>query len=58
MYGELGGRVGYQQTPVRELQECRLSIIAEMNYQAEQEAELKRKQEEQERELERQRRGR
>jgi hypothetical protein len=58
MYVELGGRSDYLQTPLRELQECRLSLIAEMNYQAEQEAELKRKQKEQERELERQRRGR
>lgn len=46
MYRELGGFIGYMATPVRELQEVRLSIIAEMNEQAEQEAEMKRKQKE------------
>jgi hypothetical protein len=58
MYIELGGYIGYQQTPIRELQEVRLSIIAELNYQAEQNKEIKRKQEEMERETERQRRSR
>lgn len=54
MYTELGGYVGYQKTPVKELIECKLSIKAEMEYAAEQDAEIKRKQEEQEREVERQ----
>lgn len=55
MYKELGGYIGYMATPVRELQEIRLSIIAELNVQAEQQEEMERKQEEQEREMERQR---
>lgn len=54
MYKELGGYIGYQKTPLRELQQIRLSIIAELNYQAEQDAEMKRKQEEMERDMERQ----
>jgi hypothetical protein len=53
MYTELGGYVGYQKTPVREIQECRLSIISEWDYQAEQEAEMKQKQEEAERDAKR-----
>lgn len=53
MYVELGGYIGYMATPVRELQECRLSIVAELNYQAEQDAELKEKQEEAERDARR-----
>ncbi len=53
MYKELGGYVGYMLTPVREIQEIRLSIIAELNVQAEQEEERKKQQEEQEREMER-----
>ena len=59
MYVELGGYTGYMQTPVRELQEIRLSIIAEMVVQAEQEAKLKEEQAEMKREMERQKmRGR
>lgn len=58
MYKELGGILGYQATPLRELQEVRLSIIEEITYQAEQEAEQKRKQEEQEAEMERLKRER
>lgn len=54
MYKELGGYVGYMLTPIRELQKIRIAIIAELNVQAEQEAEMKRKQEEQEREMRRQ----
>ena len=54
MYKELGGYVGYMRTPVRELQEIRIAIIAELNVQAEQAEEMKRKQEEQEREMRRQ----
>lgn len=53
MYSELGGYTGYMATPVRELQECRLSIIAEWKYQAEQNEEMKRKQEEAERDAKR-----
>jgi len=53
MYKELGGYIGYRLTPVRELLECRLSIIAEMNVQGEEVAEVKQKQSEQEGELER-----
>lgn len=49
MYAELGGYEGYQRTPLRELVEMRLSIIAEMNVAVEQE-------QEQQRELERVRR--
>jgi hypothetical protein len=56
MYTELGGYIGYMATPVRELQECRLSIIAELNYQAEQDTELKKKQEDAERDARRNRR--
>ena len=56
MYQELGGYIGYMQTPVRELQQIRLSIIAELEYQAEQNEEMKRKQEEAESEAERERR--
>lgn len=56
MYKELGGRIGYLRTPIRELQEIRISIIAELNVQTEKEAELKQKQEEQEREMEQQKR--
>lgn len=55
MYKELGGYVGYMATPVRELQEIRLSIIAELTVQDEQQKEFERKQEEQEREMGRQR---
>lgn len=51
MYKELGGYVGYMQTPIRELQEIRIAIIAELNVQAEQQEEMRQKQEEQEREL-------
>lgn len=61
MYQELGGYVGYQQTPLKELQECRLSIIAEMEVQAEEVAKTKKEQQEQQRKLERmkqQQRGR
>lgn len=58
MYRELGGRSEYLGTPLRELQELRCSIKEEIEYQAEQEAELKRKQEEQEAEMERQKRER
>jgi hypothetical protein len=50
MYQELGGYIGYMNTPIRELQEVRLSIIAELEYQAEQNEELKQQQEEAERE--------
>lgn len=50
-----GGYVGYMQTPVRTIQRHRLRIIAELNYQAEQEAELKEKQEEAERDARRNR---
>jgi hypothetical protein len=46
MYVELGGYVGYQLTPVRELQECRASILAEIKVQAEHDREQRRKQEE------------
>lgn len=53
MYAELGGYIGYMQTPVSELIEIRLSIIAEANVQKEESDELKRKQAEQEREMER-----
>lgn len=53
MYQELGGYVGYQRTPVRELQEVRISIIAEMTVRAEQEQEARQKQEELERKSER-----
>jgi hypothetical protein len=53
MYAELGGYVGYMATPVRELQEIRLSIIAELTVQDEQEKEFKHQQEEREREMER-----
>lgn len=56
MYQELGGYLGYRATSLRELQEVRLSVIAELNIQAEKDAELKRKQEEHEREMERLRR--
>lgn len=52
MYKELGGYIGYRKTPLRELQECRISIIAEMIYLEEQDTEVKRKQAEQEAELE------
>lgn len=55
MYAELGGYVGYMATPVRELQEIRLSIIAELTVQDEQQKEMERKNAEQEREMERQR---
>lgn len=48
MYKELGGYIGYRLTPVRELLECKLSIIAEMNVQGEQSVEMKQKQAEQE----------
>ena len=51
MYKELGGYIGYRMTPVRELIECKLSIIAEMNCEGEQTEETKRKQEEQEAEI-------
>ncbi len=54
MYKELGGYVGYMATPVRELQEIRLSIIAELNVADEQHKELERTQAEREREMERQ----
>lgn len=54
MYVELGGRSEYRRTPIRELQELRLSIIAEWKDQARQNEELKAKQEEQEREMRRQ----
>ena len=50
MYQELGGYIGYMQTPVRELQQIRLSIIAELEYQAEQNEKIKEEQEEAERE--------
>lgn len=53
MYKELGGYVGYMLTPKRELQEMRLSIIAETNIQAEKDNELALKQEEHEREMQR-----
>lgn len=56
MYSELGGYQGYQQTPIQVLQKVRLSIIAEWEYQAEQNEEMKRKQEEAESEAERERR--
>lgn len=49
MYAELGGYIGYQLTPVRELQEIRLSIIAELTVQDEQYKEMERKQAEQDR---------
>lgn len=49
MYQELGGYIGYQQTPVRELQQIRISIIAELEYQAEQNEKIKEEQEEAER---------
>lgn len=62
MYRELGGYVGYMRTPFRELQEIRLSIVAEINVQVEQDnerkeklAEMERKQEDRMREMERQR---
>jgi cell division protein ZapA (FtsZ GTPase activity inhibitor) len=55
MYKELGGYLGYMATPVRELQEVRLSIIAELNIQAEIHKEQDEKQAEMEREAERQR---
>lgn len=51
MYRELGGRIGYRMTPVWDLLECKLSIIAEMNVQGEQTEETKRKQAEQEAEI-------
>lgn len=54
MYSELGGYLGYMSTPVRELQECRLSIIAEWEYQAEQNKEMEQKQEEMERDARKQ----
>jgi len=54
MYTELGGYRGYCKTPFRELQECRISIIAEWKIQAERDAEMKKEHEEQKRELERQ----
>lgn len=53
MYKELGGYLGYRAVPLRELQEIRLSIVGELNVQAEKDEELKRKQEEHEREMER-----
>lgn len=40
MYIELGGYLGYRRTPLRELQEVRLSILAELNEQVRQEAAL------------------
>lgn len=36
LYQELGGYPGYRKTPVREILECRLSIIAETRVQHEQ----------------------
>lgn len=54
MYAELGGYVGYMLTPVRELQEIRLSIIAELTVQDEQQKEMERKQDEQQRKYEQQ----
>lgn len=45
MYRELGGYVGYMLTPVRILQEIRLSILAEMTVQAEKEKEQEQEQE-------------
>jgi hypothetical protein len=53
----LGGYQGYRKTPVRIVQECQLSIIAEWNYQAEQDAKLKEEQEQMKRDLDRQKRG-
>jgi uncharacterized small protein (DUF1192 family) len=60
MYQELGGYQGYQKTPVKVLQEIRLSMIAELEKQAEDQeeidrinAEMRRKQEEAERKAER-----
>lgn len=54
MYRELGGYAGYLQTPVRELQEIRLSILAELTVQAEQREAMEQKQKERIREMERQ----
>ena len=56
MYQELGGYIGYMQTPMRELQQIRLSIIAEMEYQAEQNEKIKEEQEKAQEKAERERR--
>lgn len=56
MYRELGGRSEYLKTPLRELQELRCSLKEEIDYQAEQEAEIERKQKEHEAEMERMKR--
>lgn len=58
MYQELGGRSEYLRTPISELVEIRLSIIAEWEVQAEQEEEFEQKRAEQEREMEQKRAGR
>lgn len=46
MYLELGGYVGVALTPLREVQEVRASIIAEIENQTEDAAEVKAKKEE------------
>lgn len=58
MYRELGGRSEYLRTPLKEIQQLRCSIKAEIEYQAEQAEEIQRKQEEQEAEMERLKRER
>jgi Arc/MetJ-type ribon-helix-helix transcriptional regulator len=51
MYRELGGRSEYLRTPIRELQEMRISIIAEINVQNEKEKEIKAQQAERQSEI-------
>ncbi len=53
MYRELGGRPAYQGTPLAELVEIRLSILAEQNVQAEREQAQKAEQARQNEEIKR-----